>query len=120
MVAMVCVEGGVDDRWKMRVIPRELCVSVFMCRRLWNRGEEMSAWQFVRVSDSWDSCQGWCSPNQRSAAGIAPEQPEGKCGKTHAIQGRCEGRRMIEQRKRRGVKHRVDGLSQFSERQFDG
>lgn len=41
------------------------------------------------------------------------------------IQGRCEGEKqvggwMIEQRRRRGVKHQVDKLSQFRERQFDG
>ncbi len=75
------------------------------------------------VSDSRDSCQGWCPPTQRF--GVAPEQPEDKRSKRmQTIQGRCEGKEvggwMIEQRKRRGVKHRGDELSQFRERQFDG
>lgn len=32
----VCGGGGVvgpDDGWKIRVIPRELCVSAFLCSR---------------------------------------------------------------------------------------
>lgn len=78
---------------------------------------------FPRVSDSQDSCQDWGPPSQRSAAGIEPGQPEGKRS-MRTIQGRCEEKRvggwMIEQRKRREVKHRGDELSQFRERQFDG
>lgn len=36
-MAAVCVWGGgvvgPDDGWKIRVIPRELCVSAFLCSR---------------------------------------------------------------------------------------
>lgn len=56
-----------------------VCVSLFMCRRQRDRGEEN---EHMAVCGRRDSCQCCCPPAQRSAAGIAPQQPDVERKKT--------------------------------------